>query len=142
MSRPMNKEEVANFLAKGRILKLATIQKKKPHLIPIWYLYEDGKLFFCTSRTSKKIKNIENNNKISACVDIGEWFYDLKYVTVEGKARILRQGDAKDIAEKIMVKYLGSIDDPNAKEYLNDPNIIMVEITPTKILSEDYTIEY
>jgi nitroimidazol reductase NimA-like FMN-containing flavoprotein (pyridoxamine 5'-phosphate oxidase superfamily) len=137
----MSKAKQEDFLFQGRILRIAT-KGNVLHLVPIWYVFENGRIYISTNTDSKKVKDIRKNNKVAMCVDVGEYYYDLKNVKMSGVARILENGDlAKRMAEKIMVKYLGSSTHPQATEYLSGriPHVT-IEIEITKIFSEDYSL--
>jgi len=137
----MSEATQEDFLCQGRILRLAT-QGDALHLVPIWYIYENNKIYIHTGAISIKVKDIKKNNKVAMCVDVGEYFYDLKNVKMRGVARILDDKDlARRIAERILVKYLGSSTHPQAKEYLSGefPHVV-VEIEITKMASEDYSV--
>jgi nitroimidazol reductase NimA-like FMN-containing flavoprotein (pyridoxamine 5'-phosphate oxidase superfamily) len=137
----MSKPQRQDFLFQGRILHLAT-KGDVLHLVPIWYVFEDGRIYISTNTDSKKVSDIRKNNKVAMCVDVGEYYYDLKNVKMSGVARILEDRNlARQIAEKIMVKYLGSSTHPQAIEYLSGkiPNVV-IEIEISKIFSEDYSL--
>jgi len=140
----MSKKAEEDFLFAGRILRLATISKDgSPHVVPIWYLYENGKIYIHTEANSVKARNIQRNNSVAMCVDIGEFYYDLKNIILKGKAKILEDEDlATRIAEKIQVKYFGSCSHPQASEYLSKKaNNVVIEIGPSKKRrSQDYSL--
>ena len=140
----MSKMVEEDFLYAGRILRLATINKDgTPHIVPIWYLYENGKIYIHTEASSVKARNIQRNNNVAMCVDVGKFYYDLKNVILQGKAKILEdKNPATRIAEKIQVKYFGSCSHPQAREYLSKKaNNIVIEIEPSKKRhSQDYSL--
>lgn len=139
----MSKKMEEEFLYGGRILRLATInQDGTPHVVPIWYLYENGKIYIHTEASSIKVRNIRRNNNVAMCVDVGEFYYDLKNVILRGKARIPKDEElATRTAEKIQVKYFGSCSHPQAREYLSKKaNNIVIEIEPKRRSSQDYSL--
>ncbi|MGH2639697.1 MAG: pyridoxamine 5'-phosphate oxidase family protein [Rhabdochlamydiaceae bacterium] len=136
----MSKDQEQDFLYQGRILRLAT-SGSTLHLVPIWYVYQNGKIYVHTGAGSIKVKDINENSEVAMCVDVGEFYYDLKNVKMLGRARILRdEGLARAIAENILVKYLGSSSHPQAKKYLsNKSKNVVIEIEILKTYSEDYS---
>jgi len=136
----MNDQESNNFLSNGRILRVASIGSNgTPHIAPIWYVYENGKFYVQTGPRSRKIQNIKANSKVAFSVDVGEAFYDLKAVVGKGTARILTDRKFNDeIGKKILLKYLGDLNDPAAKQLANLEHVV-IEITPTTKTSWDYS---
>jgi len=136
----MSERESNDFLAKGRILEVASIGPDGiPHIAPIWYVYENGKFYMQTGPRSRKARNIRANSKVSYCVDVGEAFYDLKAVVGEGTARILTDKTLSDeLGRKILQKYLGDLNSQEAKQ-LASLEHVLIEITPTTKTSWDYS---
>ena len=136
----MSERESNDFLAKGRILEVASIGPDDvPHIAPIWYVYENGKFYMQTGPRSRKARNIRANSKVGYCVDVGEAFYDLKAVVGEGTARILTDKTLSDeLGRKILQKYLGDLNSPEAKQ-LASLEHVLIEITPTTKTSWDYS---
>jgi nitroimidazol reductase NimA-like FMN-containing flavoprotein (pyridoxamine 5'-phosphate oxidase superfamily) len=136
----MSEQESNNFLSNGRIVRIASIESDgTPHIAPIWYVYENGKFYVQTGPRSRKAQNIKANSRVAFCVDVGEAFYDLKAVVGKGTARILTERKFNDeIGKRILLKYLGDLNDPAAKQLANMEHIV-IEITPTTKTSWDYS---
>jgi len=137
----MDDRQIEKFLMTGRIMRLATVSEDgSPHIVPIWYLYENSRLYIETSADSVKVRNIKHNPNVAVCVDIGRDYYDVKNVIMRCKARIIKsKALARRIKEKIWVKYLGSLDHPVAKELMGFEGCV-VELTPVgKKISQDYS---
>ncbi len=135
----MSGDQLEGFLFQGRILRLASKGSEDLHVVPIWYLYENGKIYIQTAANSLKVKDMKGNSEVAMCVDVGDFYYDLKNVRMLGRGTILKDRVlTKSIAEKIQVKYLGSTSHPQAKEYLSADQVV-VEIEILKKYSEDYS---
>ncbi len=54
--KEMDENEIINFLMEGtRTGKLATVREDgRPHVAPIWFVWNDGKIIFCTGESSVK----------------------------------------------------------------------------------------
>jgi general stress protein 26 len=139
-SMGMSEQESSFFLSKGRIVRVSSVGPDgSPHVAPVWYVYENGKLYLFTGPNSRKARNIRENSKIAFCVDVGEAFYDLKAVVGKGAARILTDKKFNDeIGKKILLKYLGDLNSPAAKQLTNMEQVV-IEITPTTKTSWDYS---
>ncbi len=87
-----------NFLKTQKVLRLATIdQKGTPHIIPVWYLYNQKKFYIGTNTRTEKAKNLMKNKRVSFCIDVG--IHSPKIYGVMGK------GNAKLILEKNKVSF-------------------------------------
>ena len=96
----MNKRD--KFLKEQKILRLCTIDKNNfPHITPVWYMFSGGKIYIGTDTKSQKIKNLEKNNHVSFCVDVGVNSPDIYGVMGQGNANIILEiPKIKTIAKK------------------------------------------
>ena len=133
----MNKRD--EFLKIQKILRLSTIDKSNfPHITPVWYMFNDEKIYIGTNTKNQKIKNIEKNNHVSFCVDVGVNSPDIYGVMGQGIANIILEiPKVRTIAEKILLKYFKTLENKSAKELLEDTNCI-IEIIPQKYSKWDY----
>ncbi len=78
--------------------------KNQPHITPIFVIYnpETQKIYFQTSRTSKKVKDIRANSNVSLTLDNRDPINPFKNegVQVMGKAEIMEMGLTKAIFEE------------------------------------------
>ena len=133
----MNKRD--EFLKIQKILRLSTIDKSNfPHITPVWYMFNDEKIYIGTNTKNQKIKNIEKNNHVSFCVDVGVNAPDIYGVMGQGIANIILEiPKVRTIAEKILLKYFKTLENKSAKELLEDTNCI-IEIIPQKYSKWNY----
>jgi general stress protein 26 len=133
----MNKRD--EFLKTQKILRLSTIGKNNfPHITPVWYMFSGKKIYIGTDTKSQKIKNIQKNNHVSFCVDVGVNSPDIYGVMGKGIANlILEMPKTKTIAKKILLKYFKTLENESAKKLLDDTDCI-IEIIPQKISVWDY----
>jgi len=133
----MNKRD--EFLKTQKILRLSTIDKNNfPHITPVWYIFSGRKIYIGTDTKSQKIKNLEKNNHVSFCVDVGVNAPNIYGVMGQGIANIiLEMPKAKKIAKKILLKYFKTLENKSAKELLEDTDCI-IEIIPQKYSKWSY----
>lgn len=63
-------DRVREVLARPVIVNITTVRPDGyPHTVPVWFMYDDGDLVLFTSRTSRKVSNVEVNPK--GCLAIG-----------------------------------------------------------------------
>jgi len=133
----MNKRD--EFLKTQKILRLSTIDKNNfPHITPVWYIFSGKKIYIGTDTKSQKIKNLEKNNHVSFCVDVGVNAPNIYGVMGQGIANIiLEMPKAKKIAKKILLKYFKTLENKSAKELLEDTDCV-IEIIPQKYSKWSY----
>src|SRR4051794_5682352 len=113
----MTMEEADRFLESKLNLQIATIDAfGDPNIQPVWFYYDKDKkkLFIVTGKMTNKTHNIRKRPNIYFCVEDG----NSPYKGVKGKAVAIISEDPKIIismAEKISLKYLGTLDHPVAK---------------------------
>ena len=139
----LTQEQVVDFLSKKKLnLLLGTIDEKgDPNVHPVWFLYEGGKLYVETAKTAKKVRNIKNKQSIYFCIDDEH----MPYKGVRGKGEVRISQDVKfniPIAEKIMLKYTGSVDNEVAKFLMDGVKngfSVLLEITPRYYATWDHS---
>jgi general stress protein 26 len=133
---PMTEDEVRDFLRLSKKnVHISTLDEKgEPNIHPTWYYFENDtdKIYIESGKASRKTRNILRNNVIYFCIDDD----NIPYKGVRGKGTVRISEDMKfniPIIEKILIKYLGSIDHPISQLLLNTArkgDAILLEITP------------
>ena len=94
----MTPDETAAFLAAGRKVQLATINRDgTPHLVTMYYVLTGGKITFWTYRSSQKALNLARDPRVTCLVETGEQYFDLRGVQVRGRVRLI--GDPAEVRE-------------------------------------------
>jgi nitroimidazol reductase NimA-like FMN-containing flavoprotein (pyridoxamine 5'-phosphate oxidase superfamily) len=105
----MTEAEIAAYLTEQRILNVATNGPTgHPHLVAMWFALIDGTPTFWTFRRSQKIVNIRRDDRISALVESGDSYDELKGVEMTGRARLIEDRDEIfEIGRAVALKYAG-----------------------------------
>lgn len=91
----MSESEVLAYLDEVRVMNIATNSPSgHPHLVAMWYAMVDGKPAFWTFGKSQKIMNIRRDPKITALVESGESYSELRGVELVGRARVIEDVEA------------------------------------------------
>jgi nitroimidazol reductase NimA-like FMN-containing flavoprotein (pyridoxamine 5'-phosphate oxidase superfamily) len=130
----MNQLEITEFLIKARIpLELGTVDHHgDPMIHPLWYYYENGRFYLLTARNSRKLQSIQRQKRVYFCVDIDT----RPYKGVKGKGTLAVVNDSEksvQIGEKLLTKYLDTLEDPLGKSLMNRLRTgleTLLEITP------------
>jgi nitroimidazol reductase NimA-like FMN-containing flavoprotein (pyridoxamine 5'-phosphate oxidase superfamily) len=83
--------EVLWLLDEGKVAYTGTSNKSmQPHLTPVIFVFVGNSLFFVTSKISRKLKNIRENNKIAFLVDLRDEnnLYNNRAILFTGKAKV------------------------------------------------------
>ena len=86
----MTPAEIDEFLAGGHTLQVATLGEDGfPHLAPMWYRYEDGRIVFRSFTKSQKIVNLRRNPNLTVLLEDGKTYDELRGVMIKGTARLV-----------------------------------------------------
>ena len=123
----MTEAEVEAFLTEQRTLNVATIGPTgHPHLVAMWFVLHDGSPAFWTFAKSQKVVNLRRDARISALVESGETYSELRGVEVVGTGRVIDDYDeVLAIGTAVALKYTG----PTA---LSDDALPFIEAQATK----------
>jgi len=78
--------DVKVFLDNEWIACFATVDvHSRPHVVPVWFTYDEGKVYVQTDRKSVKVKNLSRK----PCVALTVYNYRDEAVIIRGKARLI-----------------------------------------------------
>lgn len=87
----MTDDEVLAFLDEERTVICASQGHRGwPHLMPLWFVVRDGRLWAWTFAKSQKTKNLERDPRATLQVEAGETYDQLRGVMLECEAIIHR----------------------------------------------------
>jgi nitroimidazol reductase NimA-like FMN-containing flavoprotein (pyridoxamine 5'-phosphate oxidase superfamily) len=144
----MTREEAERFLESKLNLQIATMDEKgEPNIQPVWFYYdkEQGKLLITTSKLAKKTQNLRRRPTIYFSIDLENYDENLPPRGVKGKgtATIVEEDPNRIVpqADRISMKYLGTLDHPVAKIITDGTmkgEVVLVEISPKFFSTWDY----
>jgi nitroimidazol reductase NimA-like FMN-containing flavoprotein (pyridoxamine 5'-phosphate oxidase superfamily) len=144
----MTREEVERFLESKLNLQIATIDEKgEPNIQPVWFYYDKDqvKLLITTSKLAKKTQNLRRKPTIYFSIDDENYDENLPPKGVKGKgvATIVEEDPNRIVpqADRISMKYLGTLDHPVAKMITDGTmkgEVVLVEISPKFFSTWDY----
>ena len=125
--------KVVKFLRGKHFGKLATVMKDgSPHVTPIWYMFDDGKLIVNTTSDRVKYFNIRRDPRVCFLVDDG-----YPYVAIFGKARIAKERDANKDIETLAIRYTGEeAGTKSARERYWKQQRVSIEIVPERVVEQ------
>jgi PPOX class probable F420-dependent enzyme len=106
----MSPEEVQAFLEEERTVTCATNGRHGfPHLMPLWYVLRDGRLWAWTYGKSQKVKNLERDPRATLQVEAGVEYAELRGVMLRCDVEIHRDVDVVvDFAMELVGRYSGT----------------------------------
>jgi len=129
-------EELAAFLEKPNIARLGTHNEDGTiHLTPNWYQYKGGLFFLSSQMKTRKVKNIQRDNRVTLLIDTDEIPYT--GVMCYGTATL----DTEDAMHKripIFQRYIGEQAEAYAQGLADKWQPVIIQVTPTRIISFDY----
>ena len=106
----MSDEEVAAFLEENHKVQVASIGRDgAPHLSTLFYVVVDGAVAFWTYGRSQKIRNLERDHRVSALVEDGTDYFELRGASIRGTAEIVRDPDRiREIGSAVATRMVGA----------------------------------
>jgi PPOX class probable F420-dependent enzyme len=132
-------ELVEALLARRLIANLATVNSDgSPHVVGMWFLWEDGRLLLPTSSRTRKVRNLERDPRATVMIDDSRGGLDLRGVTLVCRAQIARGNDARDVNRRIHLRYLTERGRalPAVDDYLSTDDVTL-ELAPIRVSSWD-----
>jgi Pyridoxamine 5'-phosphate oxidase len=105
----MTPEEVQAFLEEERTVTCATNGRDGfPHLMPLWYVLRDGRIWGWTYAKSQKTKNLERDPRATLQVETGLDYAELRGVMLRCEVVIHRELDVvTGIGMDLVDRYAG-----------------------------------
>lgn len=83
----MTPGELSASLEAGHTIVVASLGRGgMPHLAPMWYVMEDGKVVFRSFTKSQKIVNLQRDPRVTLLLETGDRYAELKGVMIQGRA--------------------------------------------------------
>lgn len=137
----MTQEMIAALMDRPVIARLATcsIKTHRPHVVPVWFLWDGESIWISSYRTTRKVVDLEGNPYCSIAVDTAESGVDFEAVILEGQAELVTapQDFVEDMTTRIYTRYLGpeGVLAPDPQSWIHDPQNLLIRLAPAKVLS-------
>jgi nitroimidazol reductase NimA-like FMN-containing flavoprotein (pyridoxamine 5'-phosphate oxidase superfamily) len=128
------KKSLSRLIEWERVCRVATVGADRvPLLTPVCHVLVDGKLYFGSGKTARKVRNLRANPNLAVTVDLysDEWS-SLKGVMVQGTGALIEKGARfRKIRKLLYAKY------PQYPEQaaLGESDSVIVEVTPTNVFA-------
>jgi nitroimidazol reductase NimA-like FMN-containing flavoprotein (pyridoxamine 5'-phosphate oxidase superfamily) len=115
----MSDGEVLAFLDEERVMTCASFGTRGwPHLMPLWYVVREGRLWAWTFAKSQKVRNLERDPRATLQVEAGRDAYDqLRGVMLECEVTIHRDLETvTGVGMELAGRYGGAAPTPDMRE--------------------------
>ena len=124
--------EQEEFLQENMFCILSTIRKDgAPQSTPVYYLYENGKLYISVTRTRAKTRNILRDPRVSLVVLKVE--RPFPHMQITGTAAIT-EDDLEPLSRRIFSRFMPNLPD-NFTEMLKEQQRRVMVVTPERALT-------
>lgn len=137
----MSQAEIEEFLRAPRFAIVGTNRiNGPPQLTPVWYLYEDGRVYFSMYVESAKYRNLRRDPRIGICI-AGE-HPDARAVMFYGSVQLIKEDSAwsNEVYWRIVRRYYDS--DEEARSFIelaaSGGEGSLAVVTPDKVLAQDF----
>ncbi len=137
MAHAMSPDEIERFLSHGtRTAKLATVMADGgPHVMPVWFIVEAGRIIFNTARDTVKGANLRRDPRVALIVDDEAAPY--AFVHIRGHAELSEEpAELLRTATLIGGRYMGA---DRAEEFGRRngvPGELVVSVHPERVIAQ------
>ena len=106
----LSEDEVLGLLDDNLKVQVASIGPDGvPHLTTLFYVVRDGRIAFWTYGRSQKVRNLERDPRVTALVEDGVDYFELRGVSITGRAEIVRDYDGiYSIGSEVVTRMLSA----------------------------------
>ena len=106
----MTEEEVGAFLGSHVKVQVASLERDGgPHLTTLFYVLDGDRIAFWTYGRSQKVRNLERDDRVTCLVEDGTDYFELRGVSVRGRAEIRREPEeVRRIGEAVVTSMTGA----------------------------------
>jgi PPOX class probable F420-dependent enzyme len=137
MQLDLNHERDAHFHQRLRdevIIWLSTVRPDgRPHLVPVWFLWDGTTLLIFSQPRAQKVRNIQHEQRVALALDTLDEGEDV--VIVEGVAELLPAGTVDATLPAYVEKYARLMEDiQSSPEKMAVEYDQAIRVTPTRFL--------
>jgi general stress protein 26 len=128
-------------LGEAVLARLATTNPKtmQPHVVPVWFMWDGEYVWISSFVSTRKIRELKKNPRGAVLIESKQKAGKLQAVLMEGTVELVTESrqQVREIASRIYIRYLGpeGIKDPEPQSWLNDPQNLLIKLTPARIIS-------
>ena len=134
----VRRTSVSDFLAGAHLARLATCNPntRQPHVVPVWYDWDGNSVWISSFRSTRKVREIEQNPRLSLVIDIPQEDGQALGVLFEGTAELITDPVLRvERGTRIYTRYLGpeGVLAPEPQSWLHDPEHLIIRLDPQRV---------
>jgi PPOX class probable F420-dependent enzyme len=134
----MTGEELRSFIEEQKVVTCATIGPNgRPHLMPLWYVVDDGGLRGWTYAKSQKAKNLERDPRATLQIEAGVEYQELRGVMMECDVEVVRE-NVEFFGNALFERYAPGVDMGDMIRQ-QAPKRVGLRFTPTRTVTWDHS---
>jgi nitroimidazol reductase NimA-like FMN-containing flavoprotein (pyridoxamine 5'-phosphate oxidase superfamily) len=125
-------------LSQPLIARLATADlNNQPHVVPVWFGWDGEYLWISSFSNTRKIKDLQQNPKVSVAIDVSGDDGKTQAVIMEGQAELVVE--PRDFLRKqfqwIYTLYLGEegVKAKDPQEWIEDSHNLLIKLSPEQV---------
>lgn len=137
----MNQSQIEEFLEVPRFAVVGTNRVNgPPQLTPVWYLYQDERVYITMFVKSAKYRNLRRDPRIGVCITGDN--PDARAVMIYGTVEFALQGESwvDEIVWKLVRRYYDS--DEEAQTFMDSTAVegegTLAMVTPERVIAQDF----
>ena len=140
----LTEDEQRELIETERVVVVSSLGPRGwPHVMPLWYVPRDGKIWIWTYAKSQKGKNLERDPRATLLIETGFEYVELRGVQIEAEAEIIRDLDRiVDYAKEMTIRYsegISSVEgDAASALQAQAPKRVAIRFQPTRVASWDH----
>jgi PPOX class probable F420-dependent enzyme len=138
----MSDDEIDAFLKGGRRVQVATLDGGgQIDVVPMSYLFWNGRLALWTDPASQKIRNLRRNPHIACLVEAGDQFENFRAVQLRGRAEVIEDLQSSRQAGELLFARHGSgslTEEARSAVAALAPHRVVVVVHPERVVSWDH----
>ena len=85
----LGRQQIEAYLGEPHVANLTTVRPGgRPHVAPVWFLWEAGRVYVIAGNTAVKVRNVRANPAVALSIAADARPY--QYVILEGQAQVRR----------------------------------------------------
>lgn len=127
-------DELDAMLAAERTCRVGTVSRGgEPHVVPLWFVWLDGTMYFNNLRRSRRTRDIERGSRVAVCVDAGEQYGELRGAVLYGRLEDAGADPRREQTRKLFgQKYFAGAPVPETRSHQ------WLKLKPDRIVSWDF----
>jgi len=132
---------IESVLSEPVLARLASTNPKtmQPHVVPVWFMWDGTSVWISSFVSTRKIRELKHNPQGAVLIESKQEGVKLTAVLLEGVVELVNEPRelVSEIASRIYIRYLGQegVKDPEPQSWLNDPENLLIKLTPKRIIS-------